>query len=643
MKKQIFIAMGLIVLFANLVSAEERITLTTYYPSPFGAYDRMRLVPRLQAGITCNAQNEGLIYYDSAEHAVMVCRDNGFGALSWTSGAGPWDKVGDDIFPTDTATNPNLAVGIGTADPTFKFHVTGGETLFTDPVYVGTKLGGPSLFQVNDTGNPTAYGALIYSIRTNPTGIANIFSKTSVNDVWSIYSTAQGAGVAVRAEILGTIGQPGGTPVTGLAGQFLGPVKIEPTIGGPAPILFEIIGPLGASAPLNNHKLFYNATKSALRVGRTTGAQWDDANIGLHSIAMGNDALASGSDSVAIGNVVSATGQTSFAVGQNITTAGPGSMALGSSIQTTFAATNSLGINLSNTGATLSQANTMAIMGGKVGINTVTPTARLQINDSLPNEAFGVYNAATGGAVFGVAQFDGDDLPWNGIHHTPYEPTYAVYVMSGDPASPYTANLNVLRNINVAAVGPEINLIDTQMYDAATNVHRIWRLGTRCEDSPVDCKFLIKIEGRGATPGYGDKLKLDKSGNLWIAGSVGKKQGGANTWDVSSDASLKKNIKTIDSALDKITQLRGVNFEWIEPEKHGNFTGPQMGMIAQEVEKIFPDWVSTDDGQKYIGFIGFEALAVEAVKELRGQMDEFKKQNEELKRKVELLEKLIQR
>lgn len=40
--------------------------------------------------------------------------------------------------------------------------------------------------------------------------------------------------------------------------------------------------------------------------------------------------------------------------------------------------------------------------------------------------------------------------------------------------------------------------------------------------------------------------------------------------------------------------LRGVTFEWIEPQKHGNRTGPRMGMIAQEVEQVFPDWVTTD-------------------------------------------------
>ena len=49
-------------------------------------------------------------------------------------------------------------------------------------------------------------------------------------------------------------------------------------------------------------------------------------------------------------------------------------------------------------------------------------------------------------------------------------------------------------------------------------------------------------------------------------------------WTISSDARLKKNIRVIPGALDKILQLRGVTFEWKEPEKHANRTGMQIGL-----------------------------------------------------------------
>jgi len=124
MKKQIVVAMGLILLFADLVFATEQITLTTYYPSPFGAYDRVRLVPRAETGIVCNTNNVGLMYYDIDFKTLRICRDDGFNNIEWTSTEGPWDMQGNNIFPKDTEINDNIAVGIGTINPISPLHLT---------------------------------------------------------------------------------------------------------------------------------------------------------------------------------------------------------------------------------------------------------------------------------------------------------------------------------------------------------------------------------------------------------------------------------------------------------------------------------------------------------------------------------------
>ncbi len=125
------------------------------------------------------------------------------------------------------------------------------------------------------------------------------------------------------------------------------------------------------------------------------------------------------------------------------------------------------------------------------------------------------------------------------------------------------------------------------------------------------------------------------SGNLHVTGTASRPGGGA--WTDSSDKRLKKNIRPLGSTLDRILQLRGVAYEWKKPEEHGNLTGPQIGMIAQEVEKVFPEWISTgNDGYKLMGIRGFEALTVEALREL-------KKENDELKKEIELLKKAIQK
>ena len=122
--------------------------------------------------------------------------------------------------------------------------------------------------------------------------------------------------------------------------------------------------------------------------------------------------------------------------------------------------------------------------------------------------------------------------------------------------------------------------------------------------------------------------RLHVVGDLTITGTTRKPGGG--TWTNSSDAQLKKNVKPLEAALDKLLQLRGVRFEWRNPKKMGNLTGPQLGLIAQDVEKVFPEWVSTGpDGYKELTIRGFEALTIEALRELKTEIESLHQKVEE--------------
>jgi hypothetical protein len=123
-------------------------------------------------------------------------------------------------------------------------------------------------------------------------------------------------------------------------------------------------------------------------------------------------------------------------------------------------------------------------------------------------------------------------------------------------------------------------------------------------------------------------VKLHVVGDLTITGTARKPGGG--TWTTPSDAQLKKNVKPLEAALDKLLQLRGIRFEWRDPKKMGNLTGPQLGLIAQEVEKVFPDWVSTGpDGYKELTIRGFEALTIEALRELKAEIESLRQKAEQ--------------
>ena len=112
-------------------------------------------------------------------------------------------------------------------------------------------------------------------------------------------------------------------------------------------------------------------------------------------------------------------------------------------------------------------------------------------------------------------------------------------------------------------------------------------------------------------------------GAIYIAGNIY----GSGTNYYSSDERLKDNIQSIRSkdALDALMQLRGVSFNWKDPSKHGDLRTIQRGFIAQEYEKVFPEWVTTDkEGNKMISTTGLDAMEVESIRELKAQNDELK-------------------
>lgn len=115
----------------------------------------------------------------------------------------------------------------------------------------------------------------------------------------------------------------------------------------------------------------------------------------------------------------------------------------------------------------------------------------------------------------------------------------------------------------------------------------------------------------------------DPQNTLHVNGIAIKPGGGP--WGATSDIRLKKNVEPLTGALSKLLELRGVRYEWKEPEKMGNLTGTQMGLIAQEAEEVFPEWISTGrDGFKQINIRGFEALTIETVRELKTEIDNLK-------------------
>lgn len=125
-------------------------------------------------------------------------------------------------------------------------------------------------------------------------------------------------------------------------------------------------------------------------------------------------------------------------------------------------------------------------------------------------------------------------------------------------------------------------------------------------DTDLDC-------GAGTYP------RLAVSGNVRVSGDIAV--GGIMT--CSSDRRFKKNIQFLANPLEKVMQLQAVTYQWRADEfPNRNFSaGTQIGLIAQDVEALFPDLVTTDgNGYKSVNYVGLVPVLIEALKAQQAQI-----------------------
>ena len=156
--------------------------------------------------------------------------------------------------------------------------------------------------------------------------------------------------------------------------------------------------------------------------------------------------------------------------------------------------------------------------------------------------------------------------------------------------------------------------------------------------------------------GYGFYVNSDSmiNGDLWLfsgngngslgvggigpSGTTGEIKASADIVAfATSDIRLKENINPIQDALFKVRQLQGIEFDWKEldedeKKKIHSHEGHDVGVIAQEVEKVLPEVVQKrENGYKAVKYEKMIPLLIESIKEQQEQIEELKKEVEELK------------
>ena len=97
----------------------------------------------------------------------------------------------------------------------------------------------------------------------------------------------------------------------------------------------------------------------------------------------------------------------------------------------------------------------------------------------------------------------------------------------------------------------------------------------------------------------------------------------------SSDERLKDNKLVIENSLDKVGQIKGYEFDW--NDKQDSYEGHDIGIIAQEVEKVVPEIVETrEDGYKAVKYEKLVPILINAINELKAEIEELKSINKKV-------------
>jgi hypothetical protein len=297
--------------------------------------------------------------------------------------------------------------------------------------------------------------------------------------------------------------------------------------------------------------------KAAFRVGNVNDNSWDKDNIGLFSFATGVGTKAIGTISFASGFDNSSLGHSSTSMGFRNTASGEHSTSMG--YYNIARSNNSLVIGTYND---TSNTNRLFEIGNGTAINarsnalTVLNNGNLGIGTSNPTRPLS-FASATGKKISFYAGLTGD---------------YGMSVESGQ--------------LRIFSDGPTSKV----------------SFGT--DDYTNGYTELGKFEKNGA-------FAMSVFGSIW-----------ANSTVYASDERFKQNISSIQSPLQKLMLLNGVEYEMRKEAfpKNNFLPGRQIGLLAQNVEQVFPEAVSENsDGYKGVDYARLVPLLIEAIKELSKQ------------------------
>ena len=424
------------------------------------------------------------------------------------------------------------------------------------------------------------------------------------------------------------------------------------------PFAFNSINPLGIESTFSN-----NSTGNysfSVGIGNTASGEhssafgqeanatglsslasgYDTTASGAYSSAFGQSTTASGSHSSAFGNLSTATAFTSFSAGSSSHANGAASIALGSGAN----AQNDYAVAIGH-GATTSAESSVAlgynvtaseVAATAMGYNTTASGANSTAM-GIDNIASGEISLATGGGTtasgFNSTSFGSHTTASGGnsvaMGHYTKASDYGSLVIGyyNDSGSSITAFDDRYDDSNTAFVigngAGANNRSDalTVLFDGTTTIAGDLNVNS---DKKVFFGNQSFIEGafEGTVlilntnnnilfrPGGTTTVNFEPNGDAIFNGDV----------KVTSDKRLKANIVSLGATLSKLLQIDGKSYIMKKDESEKQ----KIGLLAQDIEKVFPELVSESNGIKSVNYQGLVPVLINALKEQQSEIDELK-------------------
>ena len=390
----------------------------------------------------------------------------------------------------------------------------------------------------------------------------------------------------------------------------------------------------------------------AIAMGEATTAR------GVAATAMGSFTIASGTAATAFGATSIARGDVSTALGQSVVASGLAATAMGDGTNATGDGATAMGVSSLASGSAATATGRRTVAGGDFSlaggrralVRTATMTGEVDFVGGC-NANFG--ECGDEGSFIWADSTDADFISTGpdqfliraggGMGINTAAPQSSLHLVDGT-ASGGQGNANAMATLDRDATGylQLLTPVDSEsgVLFGDPDMAEVGGVVYRHTQDVMEFRTGGNMTRMSLTSGGHLGINTSNPGSFHLAVNGDAAKPGGGSWAALSDARLKRDVRALPDALERLLALRGVSFAYREAAGAMGAPGRHAGFLAQQVESVFPDWVSTDDrGYRYLSIRGFEALAVEALRELRVEKD---REIEALQAKVDELSRAVE-